>query len=47
MLHLPSLAARPTEVQAARRRADRAMDLLQYGLALIAVVAAVLLGSFR
>jgi len=47
MLHLPTSADRPTEIRDAGRRADRAMDLLQYGLALLAVAAAVVLGSVR
>ena len=47
MLHLPTTAARPTEVGATGHGADRAMDALQYGLAILAIVGAMLLGSIR
>jgi hypothetical protein len=46
MLRQPFSAARPT-VLVRGRRADRAMSVLQYGIALLAIGAAVLLGSIR
>jgi len=47
MLHLPSSVTRLTEIRAEGRSADRAMDVLQYGLAALAIAGAVLLGSLR
>lgn len=47
MLHLPTASARPTDIESPRRGADRAMNLLQYGLAMLAIIGAVLLGSLR
>jgi hypothetical protein len=47
MLHLRTSTARPTEAQAPRRRADRAMDVIQYAMAFLAIGAAILLGSVR
>ena len=47
MLHLPTAARRPTDITAPERRADRAMNVLQYGLAILAVAGALLLGSLR
>ena len=47
MLHLPTSVARPTEIRTTGRGADRAMDVLQYGLAVLAIAGALLLGSLR
>ena len=47
MLHLPFPAIRPAGIRLGGRRADRAMSVLQYGMALVAIGAAVLLGSIR
>ena len=47
MLHLPTAVRRPTDITAPEPRADRAMTVLQYGLAFLAVVGALLLGSLR
>lgn len=47
MLRQPFSAARPTEIRVSGRRADRAMSILQYGMALLALGAAILLGSIR
>ena len=47
MLHQPFLVARPADVRVSGRRADRAMAVLQYGIALSAIGAAILLGSIR
>ena len=47
MLHLPTSAEHPAEIRDRGRRSDRAMDLLQYGLALLAVAAAIVLGAVR
>ena len=44
MLRQPFSPARPTELHVGRRRADRAMSVLQYGMALCAIGAAILLG---
>jgi len=47
MLHLPTSVNRLTEIRATGRTADRAMDVLQYGLAAMAIAGALLLGSLR
>ena len=47
MLHLPTSVSRLTEIRTTGRTADRAMDVLQYGLAAMALAGAVLLGSLR
>ena len=47
MLHLPTSVDRLTEIRTAGRSADRAMEVLQYGLAVLAIAGAVLLGSLR
>ena len=47
MLHLPTSVTRLTEIRTTGRGADRAMDILQYGLAILALAGALLLGSFR
>jgi hypothetical protein len=47
MLHLPTPVSRLTEIRTTGRGADRAMDILQYGLAILALAGALLLGSFR
>lgn len=47
MLHQPFSVTRPAEVRVGGRRADRAMSILQYGIALFALAAAILLGSVR
>ena len=38
---------RPTAIRPARRDADRAMDILQYGIAILAIAGALVLGSLR
>jgi hypothetical protein len=47
MLHLPTSVNRLTEIRTTGHGADRAMDVLQYGLAVLAIAGAVLLGSVR
>lgn len=47
MLRQPLSATRPAEIHVRGRRADRAMSVLQYGMALLAIGAAILLGSIR
>jgi hypothetical protein len=47
MLRQPFSALRPTEIRVRGRRADRAMSILQYGMAFLAIAAAILLGSIR
>ena len=46
MLHLPTPVTRLTEIRTTGGT-DRAMDILQYGLAILALAGALLLGSFR
>jgi hypothetical protein len=47
MLDVPTSAQPVTEIRASGRVADRAMDILQYGLAILAIVGALLLGTVR
>ncbi len=47
MLHLPTSAVRRAEIRTTGRGADRAMDVLQYGIAALAIAGALLLGSLR
>jgi hypothetical protein len=48
MLHQPYARIRPTVIDPdQRRRPDRAMAVLQYGTAFLAIVVAVLLASVR
>jgi hypothetical protein len=48
MLHQPYAGIRPAAIEPnQRRRPDRAMAVLQYGTAFLAIVGAVLLASVR
>ncbi len=47
MLHLPTSSARPSDSAVTGRRPDRAMDVLQYGVALFVILVAAFLGLVR
>lgn len=48
MLDQPLAGTAPATIEPrASRRTDHAMDVLQYGIALLAIAVAVLLASFR
>ena len=47
MLREPSRLPNPNRVAPTRRRADHAMEILQYGIAILAIAVAILLMAFR
>ncbi|MFL5642925.1 MAG: hypothetical protein ACJ77V_12850 [Chloroflexota bacterium] len=47
MLRPLTSVGRPTVIRPDRPATDRAMDILQYGMALLAIAGALVLGSLR